>query len=228
METNQLKWGDTVNNDQTLAELNSLITSIQQNRQELQRYLAELQQQYKTILQDIQQIQQQQAVLQNSLNNDLSQFEQKASTGQGLQGLFNGNQQLKNEIMQKRVSLEKNVGQLRNSTQQLMDKLTQMGNVVQQMNSTIPNQLQQGQDSLLALQQSINSLLGLWQTPAQAGTAVPAEKTSPQHQLLTAIGETLNTIENAYRQLQQRQVLQQLGMQVDQQLYTWNFGNYMQ
>jgi len=217
-----------VNNDQTLAELNSLITSIQQNKQELQRYLAELQQQSKTVLQDIQQLQQQQAVLQNSLNNDLSQFEQKASTGQGLQGLFNGNQQLKNEIMQKRVSLEKNVGQLRNSTQQLMDKLTQMGNVVQQMNSTIPNQLQQGQDSLLALQQSINSLLGQWQSPAPAGKAATTANASSHQQLLTAIGETLSTIGNAYQQLQQRQVLQQLGMQVDQQLDSWNSGNQIQ
>jgi|GEM_PF-5564793 len=92
-------------------KVSRIVNSIRQNRYKLEQYLITMQSQQQVILDSLQRLMDEQLALQGNITGSLSQFEEKAGTGQGLQGIFYGNPLLKSEIMQKRVVLEQSLQQ---------------------------------------------------------------------------------------------------------------------
>lgn len=135
--------------------VSKLAANSQENRQKLQHYLQQLYDQCQSIMRGLQTLQEDQLTLQNTLTGSLSQFEEQAGTGQGIQGLFNGNTKLKNEIMQKRVAMEQAAFKLRESANWLSQSMKQMEEAIQQTDKTICNQMEQDEKQLLNMEQQL-------------------------------------------------------------------------
>ncbi len=119
------------------------LNDLRQNRYKLEQILITLQLQQQTLLDGLQKIMEEQLVLQGALTGSLSQFEEKAGAGQGLQGIYAGNPLLKQEIMQKRVVLEQNVIKLREMGYQMQQKIQQLGKSLQDIGRYIVPEIEQ-------------------------------------------------------------------------------------
>lgn len=129
-------------------KLDRLLNSLRQNRYKLEQILITLELQQQTMLDSLQKIMEEQLILQGALTGSLSGFEEKAGTAQGLQGLFSGNPLLKNEIMQKRVSLEQNVIKLREMGFQLQQTMQQLGKSTQDIGRYVAPGIEQQEKDL--------------------------------------------------------------------------------
>jgi len=83
-------------------------------------------------------LQEQQAVLQSGITATMETFAEKAGSSQGLQGLFHGNPQLKQEILQKRGVLEQNCRSVREASYKLSQEQSQLNSLVQQVKLLLP------------------------------------------------------------------------------------------
>lgn len=124
------------------------LQSLRQNRYKLEQILITLQGQQQVLLDGLQKIMEEQLILQGAITGYLSQFEEKAGTGQGLQGLFSGNPLLKQEIMQKRVFLEQSVSKLREMGYKLQQKMQQLGQSLQDIGRYVVPEIEQQEKNL--------------------------------------------------------------------------------
>lgn len=128
-------------------KVSRILNSIRQNRYKLEQYLITMQSQQQVILDSLQRLMDEQLALQGNITGSLSQFEEKAGTGQGLQGIFYGNPLLKSEIMQKRVVLEQSLHKLREMGSQMQLKIQQAGKSIQDIGRYVsPEMMQEERD----------------------------------------------------------------------------------
>ncbi|HHU75532.1 MAG TPA: hypothetical protein GXZ24_01350 [Firmicutes bacterium] len=128
-------------------KISRVLNSIRQNRYKLEQYLITIQAQQQVIVDDLQRLMDEQLTLQGNITGSLAQFEEKAGTSQGLQGMFYGNPLLKSEIMQKRVVLEQSLQKLRGMGSQVQQKILQAGKSIQDIGRYIsPEMIQEERD----------------------------------------------------------------------------------
>lgn len=139
--------------------MNKLLNSLRQNRFKLEQLLITMQLQQQTLLDGLQKIMDEQLVLQEGITGNLSGFEEKAGTGQGLQGLFHGNSLLKQEIMQKRIAMEQNVQKIREQCFALQQKIQLVGKSIQDVGRYISPEIEQAERYTEELLQSLDGYL---------------------------------------------------------------------
>ncbi len=142
--------------DELERKLSRTLNSLRQNRFKLEQYLITMQMQQQVLLDGLQKILEGQLNLQGTITGSLSQFEEKAGAGQGLQGIFNGNPLLKNEIAQKRVALEQSVQKLREMGSQLQHNIQQLSKTVQDVGRYISPEIVQEEKMLEELKELLD------------------------------------------------------------------------
>jgi len=140
---------------------------IQQQREKAGGYLLQLEAMCQEIAEGLTALQEQQTSLQSGITGTLTTFEEKAGASQGLQGLFHGNPQLKQDIMQKRGVLEQNCRTIHVAANKLSHTCGQLYASLQDVELLMPY-FEQCEKELQALAQDLGQLSANQPPPAQA------------------------------------------------------------
>lgn len=112
--------------------------TLRQKREQAAGYLLQLEAMCRQVGEGLTSLQEQQVSLQSTITGTLDSFAEKAGSSQGLQGLFHGNPQLKQDILQKRSVLEQNCKVLRESSYKLSQENNQLYSLLQQVELLLP------------------------------------------------------------------------------------------
>jgi predicted nucleic acid-binding Zn-ribbon protein len=142
--------------------------TLRQKREQAAGYLLQLEAACRQVGGGLVSLQEQQASLQSAITGIMETFAEKAGSSQGLQGLFHGNPQLKQDILQKRSVLEQNCKEIRESAYKLSQEQSQLCSLLQQVELLLPYFEQCEQD--------LQSLAG---SLAQLSAAQPQQPAPP-------------------------------------------------
>lgn len=112
--------------------------AIRQKREQAAGYLLQLEAMCRQVGEGLTSLQEQQASMQSTITGTMETFAEKAGASQGLQGLFHGNPQLKQDILQKRGVLEQNCKTIREASHKLSQEQGQLYSLLQQVELLLP------------------------------------------------------------------------------------------
>lgn len=112
--------------------------TLRQKREQAAGYLLQLEAACRQVGEGLVSLQEQQASLQSAITGIMETFAEKAGSSQGLQGLFHGNPQLKQDILQKRSVLEQNCKVIRESSYKLSQEQYQLCALLKQVELLLP------------------------------------------------------------------------------------------
>jgi SMC interacting uncharacterized protein involved in chromosome segregation len=112
--------------------------AIRQKREQAAGYLLQLEAVCRQVGEGLTSLQEQQASLHSTITGTMETFAEKAGSSQGLQGLFHGNPQLKQDILQKRGVLEQNCRAIREASFILSQEQNQLYSLLQQVELLLP------------------------------------------------------------------------------------------
>jgi ABC-type transporter Mla subunit MlaD len=130
---------------------------IRQKREQAAGYMLQLEAMCRQVGEGLTSLQEQQASLQSTVTATLETFAEKAGSSQGLQGLFHGNVQLKQDILQRRGVLEQNCKALREVTYKLSQEQNQLFSLLRQVELLLPY-FEQCEKDLQSLSGSLGQL----------------------------------------------------------------------
>lgn len=140
---------------------------IQQQREKAAGALLQLEAMCQELAEGLTALQEQQVSLQSGITGTLTNFEEKAGASQGLQGLFHGNPQLKQDIMQKRGVLEQNCRNIHAAADKLSQACGQLYASLRDVELLMPY-FEQCEKELQTLAQDLGQLSAHQPPPAQA------------------------------------------------------------
>ncbi|ACB85606.1 hypothetical protein [Natranaerobius thermophilus] len=178
----QQSWNMSSFSDTLLNDFHYVISEIQQLRNQLQT------------------VRDEELELKNNLSGVLSNFEEKAGQGNGLNGLLRNNSQLKHDIMQKRSSIDR-------KCLNLMEKTNNLFQTVDQISSTLQEQSERHARNTAALEFELSRIqqeLAQIESPMTAEPNLPSSENPELNQPLeNLLKETMNTIQQLNQSTQQ-------------------------
>ncbi|MBT9173079.1 MAG: hypothetical protein DDT21_01469 [Syntrophomonadaceae bacterium] len=148
--------------------------TIRQKREQAAGYMLQLEAMCRQVGEGLTSLQEQQASLQGTVTAAMETFAEKAGASQGLQGLFHGNPQLKQDILQRRGVLEQNCRTLREATYKLSQEQSQLFSLLRQVELLLPY-FEQCEKDLQSLAGSLGQVsAGQVQQPPPAPVHEPA------------------------------------------------------